>query len=159
MCESLPVHMHVSCVHCICMFTSVCKHTDRQTHTDYLPSQEADGTPKKDALFGASAFAHAFLSLSFSLSLSHTHTHTHKVEINKDTWGWEGRDGLAFKSSRCSSRRPGFNSQPPHGGSQPSVTSVPGNLTASDGVHEYCTVHIHMCRQAPPTHKNKINQY
>ena len=33
--------------------------------------------------------------------------------------GW--RDGSAVKSIDCSSRGPEFNSQQPHGGSQPSV--------------------------------------
>jgi len=33
--------------------------------------------------------------------------------------GW--RDGLEVKSTDCSSRGPEFNSQQPHGGSQPSV--------------------------------------
>jgi hypothetical protein len=33
--------------------------------------------------------------------------------------GWRG--GSAVKSSDCSSRGPEFNSQQPHGGSQPSV--------------------------------------
>ena len=33
--------------------------------------------------------------------------------------GW--RDGSVVKSSDCSSRGPKFNSQHPHGGSQPSV--------------------------------------
>ena len=34
-------------------------------------------------------------------------------------WGW--RDGSMVKSTDCSSRGPEFNSQKPHGGSQPSV--------------------------------------
>jgi hypothetical protein len=33
--------------------------------------------------------------------------------------GW--RDGSVVKSTDCSSRGPAFNSQQPHGGSQPSV--------------------------------------
>jgi hypothetical protein len=33
--------------------------------------------------------------------------------------GW--RDGSVVKSTDCSSRGPEFNSQQPHGGSQPSV--------------------------------------
>ena len=35
------------------------------------------------------------------------------------TWGW--RDGSAVRSTDCSSRGPEFNSQLPHGGSQPSA--------------------------------------
>jgi hypothetical protein len=38
---------------------------------------------------------------------------------NKKTLGW--RDGSAVKSTDYSSRDPQFNSQQPHGGSQPSV--------------------------------------
>jgi hypothetical protein len=34
------------------------------------------------------------------------------------------RDGSAVKSTDCSSRGPEFNSQQPHGGSQPSVMVV-----------------------------------
>jgi hypothetical protein len=36
------------------------------------------------------------------------------------TWGW--RDGSVARSTDCSSRGPEFNSQKPHGGSQPSAT-------------------------------------
>jgi hypothetical protein len=36
--------------------------------------------------------------------------------------GW--RDGSSVKSTDCSSRGPEFNSQQPHGGSQPSVTGL-----------------------------------
>jgi hypothetical protein len=43
--------------------------------------------------------------------------------------GW--RDGSVVKSTDCSSRGPEFNSQQPHGGSQPSVM---GDLTPSSGV-------------------------
>jgi hypothetical protein len=34
-------------------------------------------------------------------------------------WNW--RDGSEVKSTDCSSRGPEFNSQQPHGGSQPSI--------------------------------------
>jgi len=44
--------------------------------------------------------------------------HTLKTKQNKkQVW----RDGSAVKSTDCSSRGPEFNSQQPHGGSQPSV--------------------------------------
>jgi hypothetical protein len=39
------------------------------------------------------------------------------AEMNQEGW----RDGSAVKSTDCSSRGPGFNSQQPYGGSQPSV--------------------------------------
>jgi hypothetical protein len=38
---------------------------------------------------------------------------------NIPLWGW--RDGSVVKSTDCSSRGAEFNSQQPHGGSQPSV--------------------------------------
>jgi hypothetical protein len=38
---------------------------------------------------------------------------------NKNFLCW--RDGSAVKRAECSSRGPGFNSQQPHGGSQPSI--------------------------------------
>jgi hypothetical protein len=40
------------------------------------------------------------------------------------------KDGIAIKSTGCSSRGQGFQSQHPYGGSQLSVTPVPG-----DSVH------------------------
>jgi hypothetical protein len=42
--------------------------------------------------------------------------------------GW--RDGSVVKSTGCSSKGPRFNSQYPHGGSQLSITSVPGESNA-----------------------------
>jgi hypothetical protein len=48
----------------------------------------------------------------------HTHTHTH-TQSKAECGGW--RDSSAVKSTDCSSRGPKFNSQQPHGGSQPSV--------------------------------------
>jgi hypothetical protein len=46
------------------------------------------------------------------------------------SWSW--RDGLAVKSTGCSSRGPEFNSQQPHGGSQPS------DLMPSSGMQGIC---------------------
>jgi hypothetical protein len=43
--------------------------------------------------------------------------------------GW--RDSSVIKSTNCSSRGPGFDSQQPHGSSHLSVTPVAGNLTPS----------------------------
>jgi hypothetical protein len=51
-------------------------------------------------------------------------------------WGW--RDGSGVKSTGCSSRGLGFNSQHPHGSLQLFVTPVPGDLTLS---------HRQTCRQ------------
>jgi hypothetical protein len=46
-----------------------------------------------------------------------------KVKKNgKEKEGW--RDGSAVKSTDCSSRGPEFNSQQPHGGSQPSMMGI-----------------------------------
>lgn len=52
------------------------------------------------------------------------------------------------KRTCCSSRRPTFGSQHPHGCSQLSMTPVLGNLRPSFGPHRYCKhiVHIHICR-------------
>jgi hypothetical protein len=41
------------------------------------------------------------------------------VSLKEPSVGW--RDGSVVKSTDCSSRGPEFNSQQPHGGSQPSV--------------------------------------
>jgi hypothetical protein len=41
------------------------------------------------------------------------------LSISLGCGGW--RDGSVVKSTDCSSRSPEFNSQQPHGGSQPSV--------------------------------------
>jgi hypothetical protein len=48
------------------------------------------------------------------------------------------RDVLSVKSTTCSSRGPGFNSQYPQGSSQLSITPVSGDLTPS---------HRHTCQQ------------
>ena len=59
------------------------------------------------------------------------------------------------KSTCCSGRGPRFSSQYVHGGSQPPVMPVPGNLT---GLCQYC-VHgaIHTCKQNTYTHKSTKN--
>lgn len=55
------------------------------------------------------------------------------VARNKRFMGsWE--DDLAVKNIGCSSRGSRFNSQHPHGRSQPSLTPVPGGLTPSSGL-------------------------
>ena len=61
--------------------------------------------------------------------------------------GW--RDGLAVKSTSCSSRGPEFNSQHPHGSSKLSVTPVPGDLTPS---------HRHTYRQNTNAHEIKMRE-
>ena len=53
-----------------------------------------------------------------------------------------------LKSTGCSSRGPEFNSQHPHGGSQPSVTPVQGDPTSFGGLHGD-SVHRHTCRKTP----------
>jgi hypothetical protein len=59
------------------------------------------------------------------------------------SWVWRDDDS-AIKSIGYSSREPTFNSQHPHGSSQPSVTPVPGNMTPS---------HRHTFRQNTIAHK------
>lgn len=53
--------------------------------------------------------------------------------------GW--RDGSVIKNICCSSRGTEFNSQYPHDGSQPSIISVPRDLTPFSNLHGYqvCT--------------------
>jgi hypothetical protein len=50
-------------------------------------------------------------------SMEYTQHHYSIKKIINEGW----RDGSAVKSTDCSSRGPKFNSQQPHGGSQPSV--------------------------------------
>jgi hypothetical protein len=57
-----------------------------------------------------------------------------KSNIKQDTRGW--KDGSAVKSIDCSSRGPEFNSQQPHGGSQPSVMGSDANGIQTSGVSE-----------------------
>jgi hypothetical protein len=63
------------------------------------------------------------LSFPSPVPLDHLPTPTHPTfkffpKRNKDS-GW--RDGSAIKSTECSSEGPEFESQQPHGGSQPSI--------------------------------------
>ena len=51
--------------------------------------------------------------------------------------GW--RDGLAVKSTGCSSRGPEFNSEQPHGGSQPSVMGSDGLSGVSEDSNSVLT--------------------
>jgi len=62
-------------------------------------------------------------------------------KVNFKDW----RDGSAVKSTGCSSRGPEFNSQQPHGGSQPSVMG-------SDALFWW------VCRQLQCTHRHKVNK-
>jgi len=54
------------------------------------------------------------------------------------------RDGSVVRNTVCSSRGPEFNSQHPHGSSQPSVTPLPGDPTP---------LHRYTCRQNTTAHK------
>ena len=62
------------------------------------------------------------------------------IGFSKEYWNHGWRDGSAVNNSYCSCKEPRFESQHPHGSSQPSVTQVPGNMTSC--VH---TVHINLC--------------
>ena len=65
------------------------------------------------------------------------YTDTHRNLIFK---GAGEMDGSAVKSTYCSSRGPGFNSQHPHGSSQLSVTPVSDTLTQT-----HMQAHKHQC--------------
>jgi hypothetical protein len=67
--------------------------------------------------------------------------------------GW--REGSEVKSIGCSSRRPGFKSQHPRGGSQPSVTPLPGCLFWPPQTLSTYMVHILTCKKATHVHKTK----
>jgi hypothetical protein len=60
------------------------------------------------------------------------------------------RDGSEVENTGCSSRRPGFNSQHPHGSSQPSVTPLSGDLKPS---------HRHTCSQNINVYNIIINYF
>ena len=78
-----------------------------------------------------------------------------KATRHQDFWGG-CRDGSVVKSTDCSSRGPGFNSQQPHGSLQPSVTPVPSNPTSSPSLCGYASgAHTYM--QAK-THTHKIRK-
>ena len=68
-----------------------------------------------------------------------------KKKKRKEKFFMSWRDGSAVKSTDCSSRGPEFNSQQPHGGSQPSVMG-------SDALF-WC-----VWRQRQCTHIHKINK-
>ena len=68
---------------------------------------------------------------------------------------WSRRDGSAVKSSSCSSRGSGFDSQHPHNGSQSSITrflvkQMPSSLDTRHVMHK------HTCRQSTLTHEVEI---
>ena len=81
--------------------------------------------------------------------------HTHIKYIHPYICIWGGIGGSAVKSSCCSCRGPGFGSQQPHGGSQPSLAPVWGGFkvpwaSGAPGVYMVC-MHIH--RQSSHPHK------
>jgi len=64
----------------------------------------------------------------------------HKLTLTVKSFLKGQRDGSEVKSTRRSSRGPGFNSQHPHGSSKLSVAPDPGDPIAS---------HRHTCKQTP----------
>jgi hypothetical protein len=73
-----------------------------------------------------------------------------KKKINQNLGAGEIAISIAIESTDCSSNRPRVNSQHPHGGSQPSIIPVPGDLTPS---------HRHICSQNTNAHKIEINTF
>lgn len=77
----------------------------------------------------------------------------HNMHIQKMTPEWvrfNRTDGSSVKSTGCSSRRPGFNSQHPCSSTKLSVALVPGDPTHSHG---------HTCRQNNNAHEIRINYF
>ena len=64
--------------------------------------------------------------------------HTWVQRHREDTYWCSCSDGSAVKSTCCSfgGYRPGFGSQHPHGGSKPSETPAPGDLTSFFGLFQ-----------------------
>jgi hypothetical protein len=91
---------------------------------------------------------HPQLYRKFEASLGYMrHCLKKKIRIS---WGW-GEMAQWLRDSGCSSTRPRFNSQQTHGGSQASITPVPGDL-----MHFFWSwalpahdVQVHTCRQNP----------
>lgn len=69
------------------------------------------------------------------------------------------RDDPVVKTAGYSSRGPGYDSKHPYGGSQPSITPVPGRVTPSSG---FCYYQGHMWHTDTPEGKtpleNKTNE-
>ena len=78
---------------------------------------------------------------TLKLSIAHSESKDEEVALFfiKD-WFWGWRDGSEVKSLDCSSRGPEFNSQQPHGGSQPSMRS--GVLFWHASIHGRNVVYI-----------------
>ena len=88
---------------------------------------------------------HASLNLQKDTYLDVTFNLPREQFKNMNSRGW--RDDSAVKSTGCSSRGPGFNSQHLHGSSQLSVTPVPGDVMST---------YRHICR--PSSMRIKINE-
>lgn len=71
------------------------------------------------------------------LSLKLSYPRRHSFYRIKKRW----RNGLAVKSTNCSCRGPGSDSQHPHGSSQQSIIAVPKDLMTSFGI---CMHQTHM---------------
>lgn len=56
--------------------------------------------------------------------------------LKSQNMGW--RHGSVVGSIGCSHRVTGFDSRHTHGGLQPSVAPVPGELVPSPGLHRHC---------------------
>lgn len=78
--------------------------------------------------------------------------------FNLKNYGWDWREGSAVKNNCCSFRRPSFCSQYPDGGSQPSLSPGPGDLTSLLASVSTNTHGAHACMWANTPHKkNTIN--
>lgn len=79
----------------------------------------------------------------------------HLNSPNSHDWG----DGSKVRST-CSCRTSGFESQHPNGSLQPSIITVPGDLTpflpASKGTRYVHVVDRNLCKQNTHTHNNII---
>lgn len=65
------------------------------------------------------------------------HTCSPEVSPTQNTMKVGAGEMSAVRSTRCPSTGPLFSSQHPRGSSQPSVSPVPGDLSASSGLHRH----------------------
>lgn len=76
---------------------------------------------------------------------------SHAILSKKRSIAW--RDGFSVKSACCSFWGPKFSSQTLQGGSQPSVTPLPGDMTLSSGFRGH---RAHMGRNGIPADKHSF---
>jgi hypothetical protein len=60
--------------------------------------------------------------------------------VSKSNFAWAGEMTQQIKEPECSSEGPGFKSQQPHGGSQPSIMRSDASSGVSEDSYCVCTL-------------------